>query len=39
MHESRQVRDETARIGVHGLAVKSEPLSNLLGTIRTVLGE
>jgi two-component system response regulator DegU len=38
MHDSQQVRDETARIGVHALAVKSEPLAKLLGTIRTVLG-
>lgn len=33
MHESRQIRDETAAIGVHGLAVKSAPLSTLLATI------
>jgi CheY-like chemotaxis protein len=37
MHESQQVRDETARIGVHALAVKSAPVSNLLETIRSVL--
>jgi CheY-like chemotaxis protein len=33
MHESKQIRDETAAIGVHGLAVKSAPLSTLLATI------
>ncbi|HWY26710.1 MAG TPA: response regulator transcription factor [Candidatus Angelobacter sp.] len=38
MHDSQQVRDETAKIGVHALAVKSEPLANLLDTIQTVLG-
>src|SRR5580704_14901386 len=32
MHDSQQVRDETAKIGVHALAVKSEPLANLLDT-------
>ena len=37
MHESQQIRNEMARIGVHGLAVKSAPLSNLLDTIRSVL--
>jgi DNA-binding NarL/FixJ family response regulator len=37
MHDSQQVRDETVRIGVHGLAVKSEPLAKLLGAIRTAL--
>jgi CheY-like chemotaxis protein len=33
MHESKQIRDETAAIGVHALAVKSAPLSTLLATI------
>jgi DNA-binding NarL/FixJ family response regulator len=37
MHESRQIRDETAAIGVHGLAVKSAPLSTLLATIDSLL--
>lgn len=37
MHESQQIRNEMARIGVHGLAIKSAPLSNLLDTIRSVL--
>jgi DNA-binding NarL/FixJ family response regulator len=37
MHESQQIRNEMARIGVHGLAIKSAPLSNLLETIRSVL--
>jgi CheY-like chemotaxis protein len=37
MHESQQVREETTRIGVHALAVKSAPLTNLLDTIRQVL--
>lgn len=38
MHESQQVKNEMLNIGVHGLAVKSAPLSNLLETIRNVLG-
>jgi two-component system, NarL family, invasion response regulator UvrY len=37
MHESKQIRDETAAIGVHGLAVKSAPLSTLLATIDSLL--
>lgn len=37
MHESQQVKNEIARIGVHGLAVKSRPLSDLLETIESVL--
>lgn len=37
MHESRQIREETAAIGVHGLAVKSAPLSTLLATIDSLL--
>jgi len=39
MHESRQIREETANIGVHGLAVKSAPLSTLLSTIESILAE
>ena len=38
MHESQQIRDEMASLGVHGLAVKSAPLGSLLETIRNVLG-
>lgn len=38
MHESQQMKNEVARIGVHGLAVKSAPLSNLLQTIRSIVG-
>jgi CheY-like chemotaxis protein len=37
MHESQQVRDALRKIGVHGLAVKSAPLSLLLDTIQNVL--
>jgi CheY-like chemotaxis protein len=37
MHESQQIRNEMAKIGVHGLAVKSEPLANLFDTIKSVL--
>jgi len=37
MHESQQIRKEMARIGVHGMAIKSAPLSNLLNTIKSVL--
>ena len=33
MHESKQIREETAAIGVHALAVKSARLSTLLATI------
>jgi CheY-like chemotaxis protein len=36
MHESKQIRDETANIGVHGMAVKSAPLSVLLATIDSI---
>jgi CheY-like chemotaxis protein len=36
MHESKQIRDETANIGVHGMAVKSAPLSTLLATIDSI---
>jgi len=38
MHESQQIRNEVARIGVHGLAVKSAPLSNLLETVKSLIG-
>lgn len=37
MHESRQIREETAAIGVHALAAKSAPLSTLLATIDSLL--
>jgi len=37
MHESQQIRNEMARIGVHGVAIKSSPLSDLLETIRSIL--
>jgi DNA-binding NarL/FixJ family response regulator len=37
MHESTQIRDEMVAIGVHGLAVKSAPLSTLLATIASLL--
>jgi CheY-like chemotaxis protein len=37
MHESQQIRNEMTKIGVHGLAVKSAPLSNLLDTIKSLL--
>lgn len=33
MHESKQIKEETTNIGVHGLAVKSAPLSTLLAKI------
>lgn len=36
MHESKQIKEETANIGVHGLAVKSAPLSTLLATIDSI---
>jgi CheY-like chemotaxis protein len=38
MHESQQMKDEIARIGVQAHAVKSEPMKNLLDTIKSVLG-
>jgi CheY-like chemotaxis protein len=37
MHESQQIRNEVSRLGVHGLAVKSAPLSNLLETVKSVV--
>jgi two-component system, NarL family, response regulator DesR len=37
MHESKQIKDEMAKIGVHAFAVKSAPLAQLLETIRSVL--
>jgi CheY-like chemotaxis protein len=37
MHESRQIREETAAIGVHAVATKSAPLSTLLATIDSLL--
>ena len=37
MHESAQVREQTAMIGFHGLAAKSAPLGNLLATVKSVL--
>jgi len=37
MHESVQVREQTAMIGFHALAAKSAPLGNLLATVRSVL--
>jgi DNA-binding NarL/FixJ family response regulator len=37
MHESQQVREQTAMIGFHGLAAKSAPLGNLLATVKSVL--
>jgi CheY-like chemotaxis protein len=39
MHESKQIRDETANIGVHGIAVKSAPLSTLLATIDSIFAK
>ena len=39
MHESKQIREETAAIGVHALAVKSAPLSTLLATIDSLFRE
>ena len=39
MHESKQIRDETAAIGVHALAAKSAPLSTLLATIDSLFLE
>lgn len=38
MHESQQIKNEMMSLGVHGLAVKSAPLGNLLQTIKHVLG-
>lgn len=37
MHESEQIKREMSRIGVHKLAVKSEPLSSLLEKIKSVV--
>ncbi|HVB56188.1 MAG TPA: response regulator transcription factor [Candidatus Acidoferrales bacterium] len=39
MHESQQMKDEMAKIGVHGFAIKSAPLAQLLETIRSVLAK
>lgn len=39
MHESPQIREEATRVGVHGYAAKSAPLSNLLTNIRSILGD
>ena len=39
MHESPQIREEASRVGVHGYAAKSAPLSNLLTSIRSILGD
>jgi DNA-binding NarL/FixJ family response regulator len=39
MHESQQIKNEMMSLGVHGLAVKSAPLGNLLQTIKNVLGD
>ncbi|HUJ29854.1 MAG TPA: response regulator transcription factor [Candidatus Acidoferrum sp.] len=33
MHESAQIKAEAVNVGVHGMAVKSAPLSTLLATI------
>lgn len=38
MHESQQVKEEIARIGAHGHAVKSAPMKQLLETVKSVLG-
>jgi DNA-binding NarL/FixJ family response regulator len=38
MHESQQIKDEIARVGVQAHAVKSAPMKNLLDTIKAVLG-
>ena len=38
MHESQQMKDEIARIGVQAHAVKSAPMKQLLDTIKAVLG-
>jgi len=39
MHESEQIKTEMSRIGVHTLAVKSEPLSSLLEKIKSVVSK
>jgi CheY-like chemotaxis protein len=39
MHESQQIKNEMISLGVHGLAVKSAPLGNLLQTIKNALGD
>ncbi|MGH9689912.1 MAG: response regulator [Candidatus Acidiferrales bacterium] len=39
MHDSQQMKDEMAKIGVHGFAIKSAPLAQLLETIRSVLAK
>lgn len=38
MHESQQIKDEIARIGIQAHAVKSAPMKQLLETIKRVLG-
>jgi len=38
MHESQQIKDEIARIGIQAHAVKSAPMKQLLETIKSVLG-
>jgi DNA-binding NarL/FixJ family response regulator len=37
MHESQQIKDEIARIGIQAHAVKSAPMKQLLETIKSVL--
>jgi CheY-like chemotaxis protein len=37
MHESQQMKDEIARIGVQAHAVKSAPMKQLLDTIKAIL--
>jgi two-component system, NarL family, nitrate/nitrite response regulator NarL len=37
MHESLQVKEQTAMIGFHALAAKSAPLGALLATVKSVL--
>ena len=37
MHESLQVKEQTAMIGFHALAAKSAPLGDLLATVKSVL--
>jgi CheY-like chemotaxis protein len=37
MHESLQVKEQTAMIGFHALAAKSAPLGNLLATVKSLL--
>jgi DNA-binding NarL/FixJ family response regulator len=39
MHESQQIKNEMVNMGVHGLAIKSAPLGNLLDTIKRVLAK